>query len=230
MPRQLQRYAVLVVLAASPFWLPASPVRPFGEKFRMTLASCWEPAYRSLSGIGVGFRSLWRGLLQGPALLEENRLLKGQIKVFEAHEETHRQLSEENARLRSLAVITPRGLVGKVAEVGPSVSRILLITDPHFRVAATLSKSRVSGLAVGTASGECRMIYLPLSEEFQAGEIVLGSGGRSFCPDGVPIGVLQGVQEDPSELFRWAKISPSVGLSSVEEVLIVAWPSSDSGS
>jgi len=45
------------------------------------------------------------------------------------------------------AVITSVGLVGRVQQVGRKTSRILLVTDPHFRVAATLSRIRMTGRA-----------------------------------------------------------------------------------
>ncbi len=49
-----------------------------------------------------GFRYFWGGLVKGPILQEENLSLRNQIQTLQAHEETHRQLFEENARLKSL--------------------------------------------------------------------------------------------------------------------------------
>lgn len=128
------------------------------------------------------------------------------------------------------AVITPTGLVGRVGEVGPSVSRILLVNDPHFRAAAIVSESRLSGLLVGKSSGGCWLTYLPREAKLKAGDSVVTAGGKSFAPAGIPIGVIQQAGEAPadSELFRSVPVRLVVNLSQLEEVLLIAWPLSDS--
>lgn len=224
-----------------------------------------KPAYQGLQIARSGIRSFLLGFLRGPFLEEENRALGRELEALRAHEETHRQLSEENTRLRGLsefrakvpwrmipaevigrdlslwsrtllldkgardgvrmgqAIITPVGLVGRINEVGRSSSRGILITDPHFRVAAFTSVNRVSGLVLGTASGECLLTYLPLEVPVPSQESVLTSGGKSFCPDGIPVGAIRAVNEDSSHLYRTARIRPAVDLGSVEEVLVVDW-------
>lgn len=127
------------------------------------------------------------------------------------------------------AVMTPVGLVGRVAEVGRRSCRVILINDPHFRVSAVLSRGRVSGLIAGTPSGECQLNHLPLDVTPRGAETVVTSGGASFCPAGIPIGVVQGISRNPSELSRSARVHPAVALSAVEEVLVIRWSGSDSG-
>ncbi len=211
----------------------------------------------------TGFCRVLFGISRGPFLLEQNQILRNQLATALAHEETHRQLSMENGRLRALldfkaksswrmvpaevigremslwsrtlllnrgtrdgiengmAVITPVGLVGQISEAGGSASRVVLMTDPHFRVAGTLARTRTFGLITGNASGECLLTYLPLNADLKSGEPVLTTGGRSFCPEGIPVGTVQAVNEDSSRLFLSARIQPAVNLSALDEVLIV---------
>ena len=211
----------------------------------------------------MGLEKVVIGFFRGPFLLEENQRLHQRLAAAQAHEETHRQLFQENARLRNLldfksrsawrvipaevighelrlwsrtlvlnkgtnqevyngmAVITPTGLVGRVSEVGSSTSRVILVTDPHFRVSAALSQSRVSGLVTGNASGDCLLTYLPLDTELKKGEPVLTSGGRSFCPEGIWVGTVLSASPDSSKLFLSARIRPAVNGAAMEEVLLV---------
>ncbi len=270
MPRKLERVAVLLVLVASPLWWSTLPPQ-LGGRVRMVLTGWLEPLYHGVQGVRLETQNFLLGIVRGPALLEQNRVLHTELEALLAHEETHRQLFEENSRLRSLldfrakaswrlipaevigrelglwsrtilldkgsgdgarvgqAVITPVGLVGRITEVGPASSRAILLTDPRFRLTATLALARVSGLVMGTASGECLVTYLPLEGEIKPGENVLSTGGRSFSPEGIPLGTIQSVRLDSSELFRTARLKAAVNLSGVEELLIVAWTPSDSG-
>lgn len=260
---KLERFAVLVVLVASPLWLPALQSRPEGSSLRMFFMDRLRPGFEGFQAARVGLGRLILGFLSGPFLLEQNQTLRNQLAAALAHEETHRELSEENSRLRALigfkkrspwavipaevigrdlglwsrtllldkgtrdgvrngmAVTTPVGLIGRISEVGGASSRVILVTDPHFRVSATLASSRISGLAAGTASGECLLAYLPVNAELKEGEKVMTSGGRSFCPEGIWIGSVGKPQPDSSKLFLFSRIRPAVQAGAVEEVLIL---------
>ena len=126
-----------------------------------------------------------------------------------------------------MPVVTEMGLAGRVAEAGPKVSRVIGLTDPHFRVAATMADSRVSALAMGTASGECVLTYLPKDGDLQVPQDVFTSGGNSFCPEGFLIGSVVEAVPDSSGLFRSGRIKPAVPLAALEEVLVVSWSPSD---
>ncbi len=234
-----------------------------GSPLRSVLADGLEPVFYGIQAVRTGVGEIVLGFFRGPFLLEENRRLRALVETARAHEETHRELAQENDRLRALldfkrpspwplvpaevighelrlwsrtlllnkgtrqgvesgmAVVTPAGLVGRVAEAAGDTSRVILVTDPHFRAAALLSQGRVSGLAAGTASGECLLTYLPLDAPIQAGEPVLTGGGRSFCPGGIPIGTVVSVAPDPSKLFLSARLRPAVNGAGAEEVLVV---------
>lgn len=268
MIKKLERAAVLLVLVASPFWLPVLP-----PHFVHTVRSGWmdavQPILVGVHWIPQGIDRFFSGLVGIFSLEEENRILRQRLEALRAREQGHRELAEENARLRRLlkfraesswktipaevigrewgpwsrgflvdrgardgirlgmAVITPSGLVGRVTEVGRSSSRVMALTDPHFRVAAILSQSRVSGLCVGVGRGNCVLTYLPMDLSVQAGEGVVTTGGRSFAPKGLPIGTIRRAWIDSSEMFQTADFELAADLARVEEVLILAWHPSD---
>ena len=49
-----------------------------------------------------------------------------------------------------MPVVNALGVVGKIAEVGKTKSKVILLTDPQFSVAALVQEPRESGLVSGT--------------------------------------------------------------------------------
>lgn len=269
MPRKFERAAVLLLLVASPFWLPVFPSR-VGSSFRSTVIGWLQPGFNLVHSVREGIGGFGSGLLEMVSVWEENRLLRARLQALQAHEVTHQELAQENERLRRLlkfksqarwtvvpaevigrdlgpwsrsllinkgekegirlgmAVITAVGLVGRISEVGNVSSRVALLTDPHFRVTGVLLEKRVSGLVMGGGSGDCVMTYLPLDLELKAGEPVLTSGGQSFAPSGIPVGVVEKFWRDSSEMYQTARLRPAAPLTGVDEVLVVSWRPSDS--
>lgn len=124
---------------------------------------------------------------------------------------------------QGMAVITSVGLIGRIMEAAPNTSRVALLTDPHFRVMGRLAENSVTGLVSGGPTGECLINYLPLDQEFKEGQAVSTAGGKSFAPAGIPIGVIQKIWKDSSEMYQTARLRPVVRLGAVDDVLVVSW-------
>lgn len=127
---------------------------------------------------------------------------------------------------KNAAVLSPKGLVGRVIEVMEGTSRVQLITDPNCAVGALIQASRVGGLVVGEVGPFCRLKFLPQGAEIQVGDSVLTSGLSGLSPKGIPIGTVSAVHKKENALFQEAEVLPRVDLSSIEEVLVIAKPSS----
>ena len=121
---------------------------------------------------------------------------------------------------RDFAVITANGIVGKVLEVFPSVSQVLLINDQTSGVGAMLEKSRLQGVLKGTPDGEVVLQRVMSDEKVVAGDIVLSSGGDRIFPKGLPVGTVSKVSPG-HEMFLNIQVKPSADLSRLEEVLVV---------
>lgn len=265
MPHRFERTAVLVVLLTSAFWLPMLPPE-LGGSLRANWADLVRPVYQGVHWVQQGAGRMLSALVGIFSLEEENRILRYRLEALRAHEEVHRQLAQENARLRELlgfrakaawstipaevigreigpwsrsllvdrgtkdgvksgmAVMTAVGLVGRVSDAGRSASRVALLTDPHFRVAAKIPEDQLFGLCLGTGRGECTLTYLPLDAVVEPGRAVTTAGGRSFAPGGIPLGMVRHVRKDPSEMFQTAGLKPAADPGRAEEVLIVLWP------
>jgi len=126
-----------------------------------------------------------------------------------------------HAVVPTMAVISPRGLVGRVIESGRSSSKVLLITDPSSKVGAILDRERQGGVVVGRPGGSCRMIYISLETEVAVGEKVFTAGYGAVFPKGILIGEVVSSGKEPGRLYRFAILKPSQDLSRLEEVLCI---------
>ena len=127
---------------------------------------------------------------------------------------------ENQGLKRDMAVITADGIVGKVLQVFPSVSQVLLINDQSSGVGTILEKSRLQGFLKGTATGEVVLEGVMSDEQVVPGERVLTSGGDQIFPKGLPVGTVTKVGAG-KDLFLNIQIKPAVNLGKLEEVLVV---------
>jgi rod shape-determining protein MreC len=121
---------------------------------------------------------------------------------------------------QDMAVITARGIVGKVLRVFPSTSLVLMINDQSSGVGAFLEKSRLQGVLRGSPNGELILDRVMSDEQVAAGDTLLSSGGDQIFPKGLPVGTVTKVSPG-KELFLSVKVKPAADLSRLEEVLVV---------
>src|SRR5262249_38403868 len=89
-----------------------------------------------------------------------------------------------------MAVITPDGIVGKVKDVFPLSSQVLMITDRDGGAGVILQNSRLQGVMRGTGLGDLLVNDVMSDEKVDVGEQVISSGGDRIFPKGFPVGVV----------------------------------------
>lgn len=117
------------------------------------------------------------------------------------------------------AVITPEGIVGKVINVFPKISDVLLITDPSFAAYVVSQKHHVPGTLKGRGDGTVIVDHVENEETVDVGEMFLASGEDLIFPRGTPAGPASVVRDGRShkEIF----ITPSGLQNGLDDVLIV---------
>jgi rod shape-determining protein MreC len=120
---------------------------------------------------------------------------------------------------RNLAVITPEGVVGKIVEVFPSTSQVLLINDRDSGVGALFAASRTHGVVKGSGDPNPHLDYIVNDEKVQSGDRILTSGEDHIFPKDLPIGTVESAK--PGTPFQIIGISPAARLDRLEEVLIL---------
>jgi rod shape-determining protein MreC len=118
-------------------------------------------------------------------------------------------------------------LVGRVIEVGPNFSRVLLINDTRTNVAGLIETSRALGDIHGNGERPLQMTNIPATDEVSIGESVvtagieLETGVRSTYPKGLLIGQIVEVDREPNQLFQTALVQPVAALDRLEYVLVI---------
>lgn len=127
---------------------------------------------------------------------------------------------------RDMTVVNGDGLVGRVTQVGPTTSTVLLALDATSNVGARLEDSMEIGVVRGGGSGPMRFELLDSSVSLKRGErlVTFGSqGGKPYVP-GVPIGTVTSVESTAGSLTRVAEVRPFVSFSSLDLVGVVVKP------
>jgi len=118
-------------------------------------------------------------------------------------------------------------LVGKVIEVGPNFSRVLLISDDRTNVAGLIESTRAIGDIHGNGDRPLQMTNIPATDTVSLGDTVvtagieLETGVRSSYPKGLLIGSIVDVQRQPNQLFQTALVQPFAALDRLEYVLVI---------
>lgn len=125
-----------------------------------------------------------------------------------------------------MTVLNGDGLVGRVTQVGPMTSTVLLATDPGFSVGSRLAGSMEIGITTGRGDRPMSLKLLNGQAVVKKGDrlVSFGSqGGRPFVP-GVPVGEVAEVRDTPGELTRSVEVRSYVRFSSLDTVGVVVEP------
>jgi rod shape-determining protein MreC len=120
---------------------------------------------------------------------------------------------------KGMAVITPDGIVGKVVDVYPIASFVMLITDPTFAAGVISQKNRVHGTLKGQGHSTVMIDYVQNEEKLDEGEWFYTSGDDRIFPKGLPVGEATVVRA--GRTHKEIYVTPSGFQSGLEEVLIV---------
>ena len=119
------------------------------------------------------------------------------------------------------AVLSTKGLVGRVLEVGRYSSKILLITDPNSKVGVMIQRNRQGGILIGSPDGRCKMIYIALDSDVMPGDKVITAGFGMIFPKDILVGEVVKVDKEPGRLYKSAVVKTAEDLSKLEEILCI---------
>lgn len=121
---------------------------------------------------------------------------------------------------RNMPVITHRGVVGRVINVYPNFSKIMLITDVNSSIDVLDQRSRVRGILSGRSDEVCELRYIKKTDDVKEGDPIITSGWGGYFPKGLLVGWVTRV-EKTGGIFQKIEVSPSVQLKSLEEVMVI---------
>jgi rod shape-determining protein MreC len=125
-------------------------------------------------------------------------------------------------------VVTSEGLVGRVGEAYPSLSRVILLTDANAPVACEVESAGVMGMLHYVTAPYPRLVLtgVPLADTVRLGQRVLTSGLSRRYPRSIPVGAVVRVAPDPSGLSQDIEVAPAARLSRLRHAFVLPPPDS----
>lgn len=122
-----------------------------------------------------------------------------------------------------MAVVAPEGLVGKVISSSPHTATVLLLIDPQGAAGARVEDSRDTGVVTGNGASESLSFsYVDTALEIHLFDKIVTSGyDGGIYPAGIPIGTVEDVGGDTSDLEQEIGIAPFVDFAALDYVLVL---------
>ncbi len=123
--------------------------------------------------------------------------------------------------MRNQAVVTADGLVGRIdGRPGSRSSIVSLLNDPSNAVAAVVERSRVQGV-FQYVGGTGRLLHVLRAADVDTGDVVKSSGLGGIYPEGLMIGRVVSVADDPDGVTKMVVVKTSAALDRLEEVFVL---------
>ncbi len=183
--------------------------------------------------------------LLGQSALEQNRVLKRQLKFIDSPQ-FPADYSPVNTRIISWAsefeqqvgiaagsdsgikldtpIVTNYGLVGRVTDLTGSAAQVTLLTDENSAVPALDQTTGATGLVRhGQGQGSLLLDFVPKEKNVQQGDVIVTAGTQSkqypsLFPGGISIGVVTHVGQSDTALYKQIQIDPYVDFSALDAV------------
>ena len=120
-----------------------------------------------------------------------------------------------------MAVLSSRGVVGRIIGVSIHAARVLLIDDHNSALDGFDQRSRARGIVAGMVDDGIIMKYVDRSEDLKPGDPIVTSGLDGIFPRGLLVGAVARVHREGPGLFLSVQVTPAVDFHALEQVLVV---------
>lgn len=127
---------------------------------------------------------------------------------------------ERDSIRTDMIVMDPYGIVGRTVEVGPYLSTVETLLGSDLKLAAMDQSTRCVGL-VELINRNLLFHYVLREEEVRVGDTIVTSGMGEVFPEGLKIGRVVRVENEPSGLFKDCFLSPFARIGSLREVFVI---------
>jgi len=123
-----------------------------------------------------------------------------------------------NGFFTNMPIVSPEGVLGRVIDVTPHTSQVLLITDPNSSIPALIESSRIKGIVKGRGDGMLTLEYVRRTEDIHVGDCIITSSLLEIFPKGLKIGYINDIFKDERKLFSEIILTPCVDMEKIEGV------------
>lgn len=129
--------------------------------------------------------------------------------------------SKDKIKENQPVIVSNNFLIGKITEVTPASSKVILITDSHNKVNAQIQEADANGIVKGEHGLGLIMEMIPQNKIIKRGDKVITSGIGNEFPVGLYIGQVEEINTTDNELFQKARISPSIDFKTLKVAFVI---------
>ena len=122
-------------------------------------------------------------------------------------------------------VITSVGLIGRVTDIAPNYAKVSTILSPQVNVGVYTMRTKATGVIENSTStaeqGLCLMSQILKDTDVEPGDVIVTAGQSGLFPEGIIVGTVKEVYDDPNGLSKHALIEPAEDCFAITTVYAV---------
>lgn len=119
-------------------------------------------------------------------------------------------------------IFDAHGLMGQVIEVGPGMSRAMLVTDRQHAVPVRINRTGTRAVLAGMGDyDQMQLLYVPDSADVKIGDLLISSGLGQRFPAGYPVAVVTAVHHSGGADFAEIMAKPTAEVDRSRQVLLM---------
>ncbi|WHH61053.1 rod shape-determining protein MreC [Petroclostridium sp. X23] len=126
---------------------------------------------------------------------------------------------------KNCAVISSKGLVGYVFDIGLNRAKVISVIDSNSSVSSLIVRTRDIAVVKGDLTlqkeGLAKMNYIDKDADIIKGDLIETSGLGGIFPKGLLVGKIKEVGKEPYEISKYAVIEPAVDFQRLEQVFVI---------
>jgi rod shape-determining protein MreC len=155
------------------------------------------------------------------------RQVAAEVVAFEP--DSYRQFVTINKGSRAgiatgMAVTSEGVLIGTIADVQPTSAKIMLLTDPEFKLTAKDQDTGATGIVRGQLGSGLILDQIGQTDTVKPGDTVTTSGLGGVVPAGLLIGKVESVNTRANVVFQVAQVESSMRLNQLRFAYVVLGP------
>jgi rod shape-determining protein MreC len=123
--------------------------------------------------------------------------------------------------MNGMAVMSEGVLIGVLSDVQSNVSKVILVSDPEFKLTAKDQDTSADGLVQGQLGTGLAMTQIGQTASVHPGDTVTTSGLGGLVPAGLLIGQIESVNTAANAVFQSAEVSTTLSASKLRFVMVV---------
>jgi rod shape-determining protein MreC len=123
-----------------------------------------------------------------------------------------------------MAVTAQGVLIGTISDVQPTTAKIMLVTDPEFKLAAKDQETGATGILRGQIGNGLLLDEIGQTDTLKPGDSVTSAGLGGQIPPGLLIGKVQSVNSRANVVFQTAQVESEFRVSGLRFVYVVLGP------